>query len=203
MASARLVLASGSPQRRAILAQLGLDFDVVVPDVEEVGEGEPAALVIENALRKARAVAARDESPDREGYGDSMPGADRLVLGADTAVVLDGRVYGKPGDEREAETFLRALSGRDHEVHSGVALVEGGEEQTASAITEVRFRELDASTLRWYLDSGEWEGRAGGYAIQGKGAALVERIDGDYLNVVGLPVSTLLQLKPSLPLSHR
>jgi septum formation protein len=174
-----------------------------VPDVEEVAEGEPAALVTENALRKARAVAARDGSPDGEGHRDSTLGDDRLVLGADTAVVLDGRVYGKPGDERQAETFLRALSGRPHEVHSGIALVEGGEEQTASAITEVRFRELDESTLRWYLDSGEWEGRAGGYAIQGKGAALVERIDGDYLNVVGLPVSTLLQLKPSLPLSHR
>jgi septum formation protein len=156
-----------------------------VPDVEEVAEGEPAALVIENALRKARAV----------------PGP--LVLGADTAVALEGRVYGKPHDEREAEAFLRALSGRAHEVHTGIALIEGGEEQTASAVTQVRFRDLDEPTLRWYLDSGEWEGRAGGYAIQGRGAALVERIDGDYLNVVGLPVSSLLHLKPSLPLSHR
>jgi septum formation protein len=183
--SARLVLASGSPQRRAILAQLGLDFDVVVPDVEEVGEGEPVALVIENALRKARAV----------------PGS--LVLGADTAVVLEGRVHGKPRHEREAEAFLRALSGRAHEVHSGIALIEHGREQTASAATEVHFRDLDEATLRWYLDSREWEGRAGGYAIQGRGAALIERIDGDYLNVVGLPVSTLLHLKPSLPLFHR
>jgi septum formation protein len=156
-----------------------------VPDVEEVGAGEPTALVIENALRKARAVTAP------------------LVLGADTAVALDGRIYGKPRDEREAEMFLRTLSGRTHEVYSGIALVEGGVELTASAVTKVRFRDLDEPTLRWYLGNGEWEGRAGGYAIQGKGAALVERIDGDYLNVVGLPVSTLLQLKPSLPLSHR
>ena len=167
-----------------------------MPDVEEVAEGEPAALVVENALRKARAVAG-------DGAPPTVSGAARLVLGADTAVALGDRVYGKPRDEREAETFLRALSGRVHEVHSGIALIEGGEEQSASTVTEVRFRDLDEPTLRWYLDSGEWEGRAGGYAIQGRGAALVERIDGDYLNVVGLPVSTLLRLKPSLPLSHR
>ena len=156
-----------------------------MPDVDEVGEGEPGALVVENALRKARAVAGP------------------LVLGADTALVLDGRANGKPRDGREAEAFLRALSGRKHEVHSGIALIEDAEEQAASAVTQVHFRDLDEPTLRWYLSSGEWEGRAGGYAIQGRGAALVERIDGDYLNVVGLPVSTLLHLKPSLPLSHR
>ena len=181
----QLILASRSPQRRAILEQVGVDFEVVVPEVEELTEGEPGAVVVENALRKARAV---------EG---------ELVLGCDTEVVLGGRVYGKPDDTAEAERFLRELSGREHEVVSGLALIEDGTEATAVARTRVTFRTLDEPTLRWYLDSGEWRERAGGYAIQGLGAALVERIDGDYLNVVGLPLATLLSLKPSLPLSHR
>jgi len=185
MTVTRLILASGSPQRRAILEQIGVDFEVVVPDVEELGEGEPRAVVVENALRKARAV----------------PGP--LVLGVDTAVALDGRVYGKPRDEAEAERFLEALTGRVHQVWSGVALIEAGAERTAAACTTVTFRALDAPMRRWYLESGEWRDRAGGYAIQGRGAALVERIEGDYLNVVGLPLATLLDLKPSLPLLHR
>jgi len=185
MAGLRLILASRSPQRRAILEQVGVDFEVLVPDVDELTEGEPGAVVVENALRKARAV-------DGE-----------LVLGCDTEVVLDGRVYGKPRDAAEAERFLRELSGREHRVVSGLALIESGEEATAVAWTGVTFRQLDEPTLRWYLGSGEWSGRAGGYAIQARGAALVERIDGDYLNVVGLPLATLLGLKPSLPLLHR
>jgi septum formation protein len=185
MPGPRLTLASGSPQRRAILEQLGVDFDVVVPDVEELSEGEPGAVVVENALRKARAVGGE------------------LVLGCDTEVVLDGRVYGKPRDVAEAERFLRELSGREHEVVSGVALIDGGEETTAIARTGVAFRALAETTLRWYLGSGEWRERAGGYAIQGKGAALVAAVDGDYLNVVGLPVATLVGLKPFLPLLHQ
>ena len=184
MPGPRLTLASRSPQRRAILEQVGVDFEVVVPDVEELTEGEPGAVVLENALRKARAVGGE------------------LVLGCDTEVVLDGRVYGKPRDADEAERFLRELSGREHQVVSGLALIDAGKELTATAWTGVTFRELDASTLRWYLDSGEWRERAGGYAIQARGAALVAAIDGDYLNVVGLPLATLLELKPSLPLSH-
>ena len=185
MPDPRLILASRSPQRRAILEQVGIDFEVVVPDVEELTEGEPGAVVLENALRKARAVRGA------------------LVLGCDTEVVLDGRVHGKPGDEREAERFLRALSGREHQVVSGLALVENGRKATAVARTGVTFRRLDEPTLRWYLASGEWRERAGGYAIQARGAALVASIDGDYLNVVGLPLATLLELKPSLPLLHR
>jgi septum formation protein len=180
-----LTLASRSPQRRAILEQLGVDFEVVVPDVEELTEGEPGAVVVENALRKARAVAGE------------------LVLACDTEVVLDGRVYGKPHDVGEAEAFLRELSGREHQVVSGLALVEQGREQTAVAWTGVTFRTLDDALLRWYLAGGEWRDRAGGYAIQAKGAALVEQIAGDYWNVVGLPVATLLHLKPSLPLSQQ
>ena len=171
-----LVLASRSPQRRAILTQLGIEFEVVVPDVEELEDGDPREMVVENALRKARAV-----------EGD-------LVLGVDTTVVLDGRAYGKPVDEEDAERTLSLLSGRTHEVWSGIALGE----RTAAACTMVTFRPLHQALLGWYLQSGEWRDRAGGYAIQGRGAALVERIDGDFWNVVGLPVPALLELAPDL-----
>jgi septum formation protein len=176
-----LILASGSPQRRAILEQLGIEFRVEVPGVEELEEGDPRAVVRENALRKARAVAGGP------------------VLAADTAVVVDRHILGKPSDCDEAERFLRTLSGRAHEVMSGLALRdEDGTERTDVAITEVRFRTLDQADLDWYLATEEWRGRAGGYAIQGKGAALVEAIDGDYWNVVGLPVPALLNLAPDL-----
>jgi nucleoside triphosphate pyrophosphatase len=171
-----LVLASRSPQRRAILEQLGIEFEVVVPDVEEIEAGDPREMVVENALRKARAV-----------EGD-------LVLGVDTTVAVDGRAYGKPGNEGEAERTLSILSGRSHEVWSGIAL----NERTSAACTKVTFRPLDQPLLRWYLDTKEWEDRAGGYAIQGRGAALVERIEGDFWNVVGLPVPELLRLAPDL-----
>jgi septum formation protein len=175
-----LTLASRSPQRRAILQQLGVRFDVVVPEVEEIEEGDPRGLVVENARRKASAV-----------HGDP-------VLGVDTTVVLDGRSYAKPRDRDEASRFLRALSGREHEVWSGLALIRGGETTTAAACTRVRFRTVTDDFLRWYLDSGEWRDRAGGYAIQGRGAALVEAVDGDFWNVVGLPVAELLKIAPEL-----
>jgi septum formation protein len=177
-----LILASRSPQRRAILEQLGVAFSVEAPDVEELTKGDPRALVRENALRKARAVAAAER-----------------VLSADTAVVLDGRAFGKPSDEPEAETFLRRLSGRTHEVMSGIAVREpDGAERSDVAVTKVRFRRLEAPALTWYLATGEWRERAGAYAIQGRGAALVEEIEGDYWNVVGLPVAALLRLVPDL-----
>jgi len=175
-----LVLASRSPRRRAILEQLGIPFLAVAPDVEELEEGRPAELVVENALRKARAV-----------EGDP-------VLGVDTEVVAGGRVYGKPGDAAEARAMLHQLAGREHEVMSGVALRAGGGERTALAVTRVRFRELDDAAIDWYIGQEEWADAAGGYQIQGRGAALVEGIEGDYLNVVGLPVATLLALAPDL-----
>jgi septum formation protein len=176
-----LTLASRSPQRRAILEQLGVEFSAVVPDVEELSDGEPRALVVENALRKARAVKGE------------------RVLGVDTTVVLDGRVFGKPRDEHEAQTFLRRLSGRTHEVHGGIALCgEHGDERTSHAVTRVRFRMLEPPDLDWYLATGEWRERAGGYAIQGRGSALVEEVEGDFWNVVGLPVAELVKLAPDL-----
>jgi nucleoside triphosphate pyrophosphatase len=176
----RLILASRSPQRRAILEQLGVDFRVEPPDAEELTDGDPRALVVQNALRKAR----------------SVPG--ERVLGVDTAVVVDGRAFGKPRDEEEARSFLRRLSGRSHEVMSGIALRRGSVERTDVAVTLVRFRTLEQRDLDWYLASGEWRERAGGYAIQGRGGALVAGIEGDYWNVVGLPVPSLIELVPDL-----
>jgi septum formation protein len=186
-----LVLASGSPQRRAILEQLGIAFTVVVPGVEELEAGPPGELVAENAYRKASAVAAQAEH------------AEELVLGVDTIVALGGagpgtRVFGKPEDEARARETLTALSGRRHTVLSGVCLIESGRQRTAVASSIVEFRIVDERLLDWYVSSGEWRGRAGGYAIQGRGAALVAAIEGDYLNVVGLPVRTLLELAPGL-----
>ena len=175
-----LVLASRSPRRRAILEQLGVEFRVEPPEVTELEEGDPRELVLENARRKAAAV---------EG---------ERVLGVDTAVVLDDRALGKPHDAQEAERFLRMLSGRDHEVMSGIALRDDAGERSDVSVTRVRFRALDPRTIDWYVSRGEWGDCAGGYAIQGKGAALVEEIEGDYWNVVGLPVPALLELAPDL-----
>jgi septum formation protein len=180
-----LILASGSPQRRAILEQLGIEFEIAVSAAEEVEQGPPEEVALENAYRKARAVAERTSGP-------------AAVLGVDTVVALGRQLYGKPGDRAQAQATLRALSGRRHRVVSGVCLIDGGRERTAAAVTTVAFRTLDERLLGWYLDSGEWRERAGGYAIQGRGAALVAEIEGDYLNVVGLPVATLLDLAPGL-----
>jgi septum formation protein len=119
---------------------------------------------------------------------------DRPVLGVDTAVALDGRLYGKPADAEDAARMLEELAGRTHVVVSGLCLVTPGWELVEHAETRVRFRPLTARDLAAYVGAGEWEGRAGGYAIQGRGAALVEAIDGDYLNVVGLPAALLVRV---------
>ena len=183
MTAMGLVLASRSPQRRAILEQLGVEFSVQVPDVEELETGPPHEVALENAYRKASAVA---------------DGADGLVVGVDTVVSLGARLYGKPGDAEEARATLNALAGRRHAVISGVCLIEDGKVRSAAAQTSVQFRALDERLIEWYLGTGEWRERAGGYAIQGRGAALVAAIEGDFLNVVGLPVATLLELAPEL-----
>ena len=177
-----LLLASTSPQRRAILEQLGLPFDVVAPRyVEDDGPGvDPVELVRARAQGKARSVAAE--------------AGERPVLGVDTAVVLDGRVYGKPAAAEEAVEMLEALGGRTHEVVSGLCLLTPGWEIVEHDVTRVTFRDLTPRDLAGSMASGEWEGRAGGYAIQGAGAALVARIEGDYLNVVGLPAALLVRL---------
>lgn len=181
-----LILASRSPQRRAILEQLGIAFEVVVVDVEELGSGDPVAVARANALAKARAAA--------------LARPDDTVLGVDTIVALDGTIYGKPGSEAAARETLTRLSGRTHEVISGIALLDPANPQVAHEVTTVTFRELDDERIRRYVATGEWSGRAGGYAIQGKGALLVRSVTGDYLNVVGLPVAKLLDLDLSLML---
>ncbi len=176
-----LLLASRSPQRRAILEQLAIPFEVVVPEYEEEPTGaDPAAEVERRARGKARSVAAGVD--------------DQPVLGVDTEVVLDGRVYGKPEHPAEAEAMLEELSGRTHDVVSGLCLLTRAWEEVRHAVTRVSFRALTPRELGLYVASEEWRERAGGYAIQGLGAALVERIEGDYLNVVGLPAAVLVDL---------
>src|SRR5947208_6053079 len=170
-----LLLASTSPRRREILEQLRIPFDIVAPQYDETEE-DPVA----HALGKARSVLAEADG--------------RPVLGCDTEVILDGRIYGKPGGPEEAEEMLESLAGRTHKVVSGLALITPAWEEVHREVTRVTFRPLDARDLACYLASGEWEGRAGAYAIQGLGASLVERIEGDYLNVVGLPGAALVRL---------
>jgi len=217
----RLILASASPQRRAILEQIGVPFTVRIPAVPELAEGPPAEVVLENAYRKAAAVAGivsagrqGGEAGASRAGGEAGAGAvggeagaggvDEVgglpILGVDTVVSLGARIFGKPRDEAHAAEMLAALAGRRHVVFSGLCLIEpgpaGGRTRTAAAQTVVEFRALDRSALDAYVATGEWQGRAGAYAIQGVGATLVNRIEGDYLGVVGLPVSTLLDLAP-------
>ncbi len=181
-----LVLASRSPQRKAILEQLQIAFEVLVVDVDEIGHGDPIEVARANALRKAEAGAERRP-------GDT-------ILGVDTVVALDGEIFGKPPSAAAARDTLKRLSGRTHEVVSGLALIRSGNPQVVHEVTEVTFRALDDELIRRYVETGEWLERAGGYAIQGRGAGLVRAISGDYLNVVGLPVGVLLDLDLSLML---
>jgi septum formation protein len=176
----RLILASTSPQRRAILEQLRIPFEVVTPRYLEADAPgvDPAELVERHAEGKAR----------------SVPQDGRFILGVDTAVVLDRRMYGKPSGREEAEEMLRALSGETHTVVSGLCLLGPDVSIRKSESTDVAFRRISSAALGVYLESGEWEGRAGAYAIQGLGGRLVARIDGDYLNVVGLPGALLVSL---------
>jgi septum formation protein len=155
--------------------------------VEEVTDGDPAAVAEENARRKALAI------------GD----AGGLVLGADTLVAVDGAILGKPADAAQARDYVGRLAGRAHQVVGGIALARGGELVAGAVeVTEVRFRALSEADVAAYVGTGEWEGRAGGYAIQGRGAALVRGITGDYLNVVGLPLARLLDLLPGASLQR-
>ncbi|MGZ4414476.1 MAG: Maf family protein [Gaiellaceae bacterium] len=177
-----LLLASTSPQRKAILEQLHIPFDVVAPKYgeETPANGDAVQVVREHARGKARSVAEIAE--------------DRPVVGVDTAVVLDGRIFGKPTNASDAERMLEELSGKTHVVVSGLCLLTPGWEDVEHEATEVAFRELTPRELGTYVATGEWDGRAGAYAIQGRGASLVRQIEGDYLNVVGLPAALLVSL---------
>jgi septum formation protein len=169
---------------------LGIPFDIVIPDVEELTDGPPEEVVVENARRKAAA--------------GRQAGEDTLTLGVDTEVILAGRLLGKASDRTEARRRLEALSGRTHTVLSGVVLYGASPpdaepaERSGVARSEVTFRELDETTLETYIASGQWRDRAGAYAIQGLGSILIERVEGDFSNVVGLPVTLLLALAPEL-----
>jgi septum formation protein len=176
-----VVLASGSPQRAEILGKLGVEFEVVVSGVEELSGGDPELEVLGNARLKARAV-----------------GRDGIVLACDTDVVLDGKALGKPADAAESRRYLDRMSGRPHEVLSGLVVLVDGEERSGLERTTVVFRELSEAEKQRYVAFGEWEGRSGGYAIQTLGSTLVERIEGSVSNVVGLPVGLLFELAPEL-----
>jgi septum formation protein len=177
-----LVLASTSPQRKAILEQLHIPFDVMPPRHEEETPeiADAVEVVRDHARAKARSVAQDAD--------------DRPVLGVDTAVVLQGLIFGKPADATEAERMLEELGGKAHVVVSGLCLLTPAWEVVEHEATRVTFRELTARDLAGYVATGEWEGRAGAYAIQARGAALVRDIEGDYLNVVGLPAALLVRL---------
>jgi septum formation protein len=187
----RIVLASASPQRRALLQALGLDFRTIASDVEERTEGDPQDVVLANALAKARAVAAKRRKP-------------ALVIAGDTEVVVDGRTLGQPQFEGEARWCLETLSGRSHEVLGALALLgpdsaDGAPvERSGVESSRVTFGQLTDQLIDAYLSSGEWRGRAGGYAVQGLGSSLVAGIEGDVSNVIGLPVGLLLRLAPEL-----
>lgn len=185
-----VLLASGSPQRRAIFEQLRVRFRVVVPDVRELSQGDPDGVAQANARAKVEAA---------------IPAAvdDELIVGVDTVVVVDGGVHGKPEDRDDAREMLLMLRKREHVVASGLSLCRDGALFDRIAHTTVRFRDFDDASLERYLDSGEWRERAGGYAIQGSGAALVERVDGDFYNVVGFPVASFLDLVDELALAPR
>ena len=176
---ARLTLASTSPQRRAILEQLQIPFEVLSPAYveDDPPDADPVELVCRHAEGKARSVHL-----------------DGLTLGVDTTVALDGRIYGKASDGAHATRMLEELSGRTHTVVSGLCLLGAGADVVAHEQTAVAFRLLAPDTVSAYVASGEWEGRAGAYAIQGLGGRLVERIEGDYLNVVGLPAALLVSI---------
>ena len=178
-----ILLASTSPQRRVILEQLGIPFDTVAPEYEEHDPPDADA--------SSSSVSTR---AGRRGRSPGSAAGDRPVLGVDTSVALDGAVYGKPADAADAERMLEQLAGKTHTVVSGLCLLTPGWEVVEHESTHVSFRELTPRELARHLAHREWEGRAGAYAIQGRGAALVERIEGDYLNVVGLPAALLVRL---------
>ena len=180
----RIVLASQSPRRRELLEQMGITgFDIIPAKGEEQMQErtEPGKLVEHLALAKARETALQVEQS-------------ALVIAADTVVVLEGKVLGKPADEDEAFAMLSALAGRTHQVYTGVALMQGGRTRSAYECTDVTFRPLTEGEIRGYLAAGESMDKAGAYGIQGRGALLVEGIRGDYFNVVGLPVCRLGQM---------
>lgn len=187
----RLVLASGSPRRRDLLERLGLRFEVMVSDVDEsIDSSDPAFVVEDLAEAKARAVGVQ------AAIARSVDSSPLLVLGADTIVVLDNEILGKPRDKADAVRILRQLSGRSHQVFTGVSLVQLPENKvrTIHTVTDVHFRDLDLSEIEAYVETGEPMDKAGAYALQGIASAFVRKIEGCYTNVIGLPVPDTVAL---------
>lgn len=178
-----IILASKSPRRRELLSLLGLDFRVVTEDIDEtVEETLPIIDEIKRlSQNKAKAVSGK-VSPDD------------LIIAADTVVTLDGRVFGKPKDRAEAERMLKTLSGKTHEVITGVTVLSGGRFETSAEVTKVTFRDLSDNEILAYIDTGDPFDKAGGYALQGVSCVFVSRISGDHFNVYGLPVSMLARM---------
>ena len=176
-----LILASASPRRRELMAYTGLPFEVICADAEEIKTGDPDALVMENARRKARAVAKQH------------PG--RMVLAADTVVYQDGRVLGKPRDEQDAREMLRRLSGNTHTVYTGVCVIgEDGCESVSADASKVTFVPLSEEAIAWYIATGEPMDKAGAYAVQGRAGMFVRSIEGSYSNVIGLPMALVREM---------
>ncbi|HYZ89804.1 MAG TPA: Maf family protein [Myxococcales bacterium] len=184
----RLVLCSGSPRRREMLSRVGLRFDVEIPRVAETRESGEHIDAYPERLARDKASAGLLSWRKRGGVGPAV------ALAADTIVVLGEEVLEKPRDRADARRMLRMLSGTEHRVITGVCVATDGEKRSRSVVTGVRFTDLSEAALRWLVDSGDGDDKAGAYAIQGLAGAFVERIDGSFSNVVGLPLTETLQL---------
>lgn len=170
-----LILASSSPRRRELMGYTGIPFEIITADAEEIKEGDPVRLVMENARRKARAV--WEKHPDR------------VILGADTVVYLNGEVLGKPRDRADAIRMVGLLSGAWHTVYTGVCVLSGDSADVRYEESRVLFSELTGEEIARYVDTGEPMDKAGAYALQGRGGMYVRRIEGSYSNVIGLPMA--------------
>ncbi|MBO5859977.1 MAG: septum formation inhibitor Maf [Clostridia bacterium] len=178
----KIILASASPRRRELLTTAGVEFEVLVSEADEtVPEGTaPKDAAMMTAEKKALAVAEKC--------------TDRVVIGADTIVVIDDKILGKPKDEADAKEMLRTLSGREHEVITGVCITDGEKTEKFAQVSKVRFYELTDEEIAAYVATKECDDKAGSYGIQGKGCVLVEGIEGDYFNIVGLPVAATVRV---------
>ena len=184
---AQWILASSSPRRRELLERIGVNFRILTAHTEEISSAtHPAEVVQDLAMQKAKAVQALEP----QGY----------IIASDTVVALDGEILGKPADKLENRAMLERLGGRSHTVYTGIALLTPSAERVEFDATTVRFRSLSSAELDWYAESGEGLDKAGGYGIQEKGMLLIERIEGDFFNVMGLPTVRLLHMARALGL---
>ena len=176
----KIVLASGSPRRQELLKYITSDFEIMPSDIEEVASGTPKEQVIKLALDKASDIAQKRP--------------DDVVIGADTLVAIGDEILGKPKDKADAECMLRKLSGNTHCVYTGIAVIADGRIKTSCVVTEVRFNDMTDEEIDEYIDTGEPMDKAGAYGIQGYGGKFIDRIDGCYFNVMGLPQSVVYEM---------